>query len=261
MKTLFIIAVLVVITSCKKEIQSNPDHQNSIQTYSRQHEVTGWFYTGAYFPSDEGHNLEGFSAIADYQKLRLTGATMRTFWIAAYYSVDLSEGQQQRWIQFGYINDAFANRIFSDVFNISGPQGYGEYSVPNPNYFSSFVYPPLGSKVEFKIYNSSGTLWRLAVNGSDLVELDLQTTILAPTDGGGSEIMTESQDAMTFPDEINVSNVSSEQNGVWSIIPTANVKTATWPIEGHNQNATLAIGEFNMGGSKGTIYPTPTQLW
>jgi len=261
MKTLFIMAVLALTVSCRKEIQSNPDQQTSIQTSSHHGDITGWFYTGAYFPSGEGHNIEGISAIADYSKLRLTGATMRTFWIAAYYFVNLPEGQQQRWIQFGYINDAFSNRIFSDVYNIDGPQGYGECSLPNPNYFSSFVYPPLGSKVEFKIYNSSGTLWRLSVNGSDLVELDLQTTILAPTGGGGSEIMTESQDAMTFPDEINVSNVSGKQNGIWSIIPTANVKTATWPIEGHNQDSTLAIGEFNMGGSKGIIYPTPTQLW
>jgi hypothetical protein len=76
-----------------------------------------------------------------------------------------------------------------------------------------------------------------------------------------AQIMTESQDAMSFPDQINTSNCSVFKNGAWSIIDTARVQTATWPIEGHYQNSDLAPAEFNMGGSKGTIYPTPTQLW
>lgn len=244
---------LLALLSCKKNVQNIPLPLE--QSFRNGSSTFGWFYTGAVFPSQLAHDVKGFSAVADYKRLRLSQATMRTYWLGVYYTANTG---CRKWLQFGYINDVFGQRLFLDGFD-QGSCGNGE-NPPPTTFLQGFVYPSLGSRIEFKIAYRDSTIFTISIGGHNWADVDLKCNTIA--DGANYlQIMTESQDNMSFPDQINTSQCSVFKNGSWSLIDTAIVQTATWPIEGHLQNSKLLIGEFNMGGSKGTIYPTPTQLW
>lgn len=225
-------------------------YQNNFTKEQRTGSQGTFWYAGAASASANGD--QGLSADVDVIKLQGGSFYMKSVWISFYF-VDQNDGRT-KWTQWGY-------GLNSQLGYITIIQEFDGSTQLNPGitYLNSvpFVFD---QKMKFSVYNVSGTTkWRYAKNGIDVNEIDLGATAIS----NNVSIQLESQSSsynVKWP-LINVKNISSLHNGIWTNLATSSYQghfingVSIWRIEGKNQNPLLSSAELNMGGNGQGVAP------
>lgn len=245
--------LLLLLIGCKKEIIIKPELQESTRAQGSQ---TTFWYTG----NTSSMGDKGMSANADVVKFKVGNQTMKSWWIAFYFT---DTAGKSKWTQWGYgTHKSLGNITIISTWEFP-PSGY-QVQISPPTTHLNTVPLNYGGRSTFSIYNVDGTTkWRYARDGIDIEEVDLEATSMS----GKTQVMIETQASSPGSfNLINVKNISSLTNGVWTNAASGQPEgtgingTFVYPIEGQNQNPALSKAEINMGGSVSTA-PYFSYLW
>lgn len=175
------------------------------------------------------------------------GAVSKSVWMATY-------GGNGLWVQWGYgWHKSFGDRMVFQTWR-NGVQVFDKATLLVP--FIPQV--TVGTSPLYALtYTGANNLWRASRDGVDYWEVDLETDTC-----GALEMAIETGQASRagkFP-SINFTNIKTKQVDTWTTPATGTISQASYGINGHLQNASIANGDIKMGGNL-KIVPYGTQIW
>jgi len=295
MKTLTVIVLMFLMTSCKKQAndQFAPIEQVSKQAPSNLKQYTTLVYDSVLMDamtsetarpnrdlfvhvSVQGYDQasflnKGVSYTVIARNMKMQGDYTKSNWIAVRGRGIIAGVQKDVFVQLGtmslnsnQIDIAFQAWDLQTRSLISG-------SDLNIQYTGQTVILNDGDLAIFEIVNVEATTWAFKVNGVILFTADLgfDTASNFPPEIGTRnliEVATESRGGDDFNPQLHVFSMKYFKDGVWNIVASGrsnmsaiNVTSGTrvngWPIEGTSEPS-----NFYIGGS-GAAPPPGTLIW
>jgi len=270
MKKLFILIVMTTaIFGCQSNIKQNEGvvkkQADSAEAESRGIDSTYksnqsiaiarvnydlFYHTCANGYADQTSGSEGLAASVNVEKLRLGNARIKSWWIGAYYNITLPNGTVERdWVQWGYFVDRSGLDQAFYVYSISPIYGQ-KWPLTIINQNPNAPALTAGARVRFEIKHVDGTtFWSFLRDGQKIFDVDLGTTSF----DGTLQSCTESWGNNTFSNILHVDYLDMYKNGVWSHLPSGNIGSIEWKLEGSRQRPEFKQSEHEFGGKLGTI--------
>lgn len=242
-----IFALLLLIVGCSKKQSPSIDLPEEIPTAKPNYDL--FYHTCANGYSDQTVGAEGVAASANVEKLRLGNAMTKSWWIGAFYFKTRSDGLREKyWVQWGYFVDRFGLGQAFYVYQI-----FPNYSLAPPFIIYSNQTVPLeyGTRVRFEMQRVPGTtLWSFLRNGQKVFDADLGVTSF----DGVLQSCTESRGNDSFAPNVHVDYLDFYRNGQWQHLPSGNISSISWNLQGSSTRPDFQQSEHEFGGRlPGTI--------
>lgn len=214
-----------------------------------------FYHTCANGYEDQTYGSQGVAASANVTKLGLQGAKIKSWWIGAYYYDTLADGRRGKfWVQWGYAVDE--GGLFQALYVYSISPVYGQkwpLTIINQDNSVPLQY---GTRVKFEIIRvPETTYWSFLRDGRKVLDIDLGVTSF----DGKLQSCTESWGTQSFSNIVHIDYLKTYKNDAWSPLPSGNIGSLNWRLEGSVQRPEYARSEHEFGGK----YQTPLSylLW
>lgn len=271
MKNLFII-LFIFFVSCKSNTKQNEGvvkhDADSIESVSRGEDTTRldalmraanpnqFHHTCANGYEDQTRGSEGVAASANVVMLKLGKAKIKSWWIGAYYYLDRPDGIREKdWVQWGYFVDRAGLDQAFYVYSISPIYGQ-KWPLTIINQNSNAAPLVKNTTVRFEIKRvPETTFWSFLRDGEKIFDVDLGVTSL----DGILQSCTESWGTSQFNDIVHVDYLDTYKNGVWSHLPSGNIGSISWNLQGGTTRPEFKQSEHEFGGR--IVNPINYLLW
>lgn len=236
-----------------------PDEIDSTSLAARRNRDL-FYHTCADGYADQTFGSEGVAALVNVVALKLQGANIKSWWIGGYYYKWVNGVRWKFWFQWGYAVDA--GGLFQAFYVYSISPIFGQWwplVIINQDNSVPLEY---GTKVKFEVKRNlnmeevpTDTYWSFLRNGRKVFDIDLGVTSL----DGKLQSCTESWGTTSFSNIIHVDYLDMYRNGAWSHLPSGNIGSISWRIEGSRSRPEFIQSEHEFGGR----YQTPISylLW
>lgn len=202
------------------------------------------FHTCADGYQDQTAGSEGVAASANVVKLSLQGGVIKSWWIGAFYYDTLPDGRRRKnWVQWGYAVDR--GGLFQAFYVYSISPVYGQkwpLTIINQDNSVPLAY---GTRVRFEIMRVPGTtFFSFLRDGRKVFDVDLGVTSL----DGTLQSCTESWGSTSYSTNVHVDYLDFYRNGVWAHLPSGNIGSLSWKLEGRVQRPEFGQSEHEFGG-------------
>lgn len=226
--------------------------QDSMATARRNRDL--FYHTCANGYEDQTVGSEGVAASANVTKLGLQGANIKSWWIGAFYYKIIDGRRWKFWIQWGYAVDR--GGLFQAFYVYSISPIYGQQwplTIINQDNSVPLSY---GTRVRFEIRRNlnteevpSNTYWSLLRDGQKVLDIDLGVTSF----DGTLQSCTESWGTNSYSSIVHVDYLDTYKNGAWSHLPSGNIGSIEWRLEGRIQRPEFQPSEHEFGGRLQTV--------
>lgn len=250
MKKIFLIGV-IFLGACQKEIKeyTTEIREEEITARSNQNQI---YHTCANGWADQTQGTEGIAASVNVEKLRLGGATIKSWWMGAYWYIVIDGVQHKYWVQWGYAVDRGGIFQAFYVYEIYPSYRYLPVTIININQDVPLKY---GTRVRFEIKRSEGTYWSFLRDEQKVFDIDLGTANF----NGVLQSCTESWGDDSFSPILHVDYFDIYRNGLWEHLPHGQIGSEYWNLVGTTKRPDFQSSEHEFGGR--IEYPINYILW